>query len=99
MDSICIIQIEWNIKGDTGHDILAVTSPDCVVEEFRRLVEQEKTETYLNEFFNEDGTLKDEVKDELGDFEDSDTHFTFETKDYEYYTYMWYGEHKPIKKA
>jgi hypothetical protein len=26
MDKLFIVEIEWNLKGDSGHDILAVTT-------------------------------------------------------------------------
>ena len=49
-------------------------------------VEVEKSETYLQDFFNEDGTLKEGVESELAEYEDTDTSFMLATSDYEYYT-------------
>lgn len=99
MDKIFIILIEWNLKGDTGHEVLAVTTADNVKECFKHFVNQEKSESYLEEFFNADGTLKDGVMDELADYTDTDSSFVFTTIDYEYHTKMsivskpiWKGE-------
>ena len=86
MDKIFIIEIEWYLKGDAGHEILAVTTADNVKKCFKHFVDQEKSESYLEEFFNTDGTLKDGIIDELEDYTDTDTSFVLTTKDYEYYT-------------
>ena len=42
MDKLFIIEIEWNLKGDAGHDILAVTTAENVKECFKMFVEVEK---------------------------------------------------------
>ena len=86
MGKLFIIEIDWNLKGDTGHDILAVTTAENVKECFKMFVEVEKSETYLQDFFNEDGTLKEGVMDELAEYTDTDTSFMLATSDYEYYT-------------
>lgn len=86
MDKLFIVVIDWNLKGDTGHDILAVTTAEHIKECFKMFVEVEKSESYLQDFFNEDGTLKDGVMDELAEYTDTDTSFTLATSDYEYYT-------------
>ena len=86
MDKIFIIEIEWNLKGDSGHEILAVTTADNVKKCFKMFVEVEKRETYLQDFFNEDGTLKEGAMDELAEYTDTDTSFMLATSDYEYYT-------------
>lgn len=97
MDKVFIIEIAWNIKGDTGHDILAVTTEDCVTDVFKNLVKQEKSESYLVDFFNDDNTLKEGVMEELSEYIDTDKEFMFVTKDYEYFTNLFITE-KPILK-
>ena len=86
MDKLFIIEIEWNLKGDAGHDILAVTTAENVKECFKMFVEVEKSESDLQDFFNENGTLKEGVMDELAEYTDTDTSFMLATSDYEYYT-------------
>lgn len=86
MEKFCIIVIDWNLKGDDGYEVLAVTTKDKAKKCFKNFVEQEKSETYLNRFFNTDGTLKDGVVDELDEYIDTDTTFMFGKNDYEYYT-------------
>ena len=86
MDKLFIVEVDWNLKGDAGHDILAVTTAENIKECFKMFVEVEKSESYLQDFFNEDGTLKEDVESELAEYEDTDTSFIFSTKDYEYYT-------------
>ena len=98
MDKIFIIEIEWNLKGDAGHEVLAVTTADNVKECFKHFVDQEKSESYLNDFFNADGTLKDGAIDELAEYTDTDTSFVLTTSDYEYYTELSIIE-KPIWKG
>ena len=88
MDKLFIVEIDWNIKGETGHDILAVTTAENVKECFKMFVEMEKSESYLQDFFNEDGTVKEGVMDDFSEYIDTDTSFMFATKDYEYYTEM-----------
>ena len=95
MEKFCIIVIDWNLKGDSGHEVLAVTTTDKAKKCLKHFVEQEKSETYLKEFFNTDGTLKEGVLDTLDEFIDTDTSFIFATKDYEYYTELLIIE-KPI---
>ena len=97
MDKVFIIEIAWNIKGDTGHDILAVTTEDCVTAVFEKLVKQEKSESYLVDFFNDDNTLKEGVMEELSEYIDTDKEFMLVTKDYEYFTNLFITE-KPILK-
>ena len=86
MDKLFIVEINWNLKGDTGHDILAVTTAENIKECFKMFVEQEKSESYLQDYFNDNGTLKEGVIDELAEYTDTDTSFMFATTDYEYYT-------------
>lgn len=85
MDKLFIVEIDWNLKGDAGHDILAVTTAEHIKECFKMFVEVEKSETYLKDFFNEDGTLKEGVMDELAEYTDTETSFMLVTSDYEYY--------------
>lgn len=86
MHKVFIVQIEWNLKGDSGHEILAVTNAENAHQCFKSFVEQEKSESYLTDFFNADGTLKEGVIDELAEYTDTDTSFMLATSDYEYYT-------------
>lgn len=88
MDKLFIIEIEWNLRGESGHDILAVTTAEHIKECFKMFVEAEKSESYLRYYFNEDGTLKEGAMDELADYTDTDTSFRLVTSDYEYYTYI-----------
>lgn len=98
MNKVFIVVIEWNIKGDTGHDILAVTDADNITNVFRGFVESEKSESYLSDFFNEDGTLKEGVEAELARYEDTDKSFMLLTSDYEYWTNLYIVERDIIKK-
>ena len=86
MDKLFIVEIEWNLKGDTGHDILAVTTAEHIKECFKMFVEVEKSETYLQDFFTASGKLRKSAKDEIEEYIDTDTSFMLATTDYEYYT-------------
>lgn len=86
MDKLFIVEIDWNLKGDAGHDILAVTTAEHIKECFKIFVEVEKSATYFQDFFNEDGTLKEGVMDKLEEYTDTDKWFMLATRDYEYYT-------------
>ena len=99
MEKVFIVEIEWNLKGEMGHDILAVTTEDCIKEVFKNLVEEEKTKSYLEKFFNTDGTLKEEFKTDgyIEDYEENDKYFNLLTSNCEYYTTMWVTEKNIIK--
>ena len=86
MDKVFIIEINWDLKGGIGRDILAVTTAENVKQCFKYFVDIEKSESYLQDFFNTDGTLKEGVESELQEYKDTDTSFMFLTNDYEYYT-------------
>ena len=96
MDKVFIVEIEWNLKGECGHEILAVANEDCINEVFKSLVEQEKSETYLSDFFNENGELRDGMFEELANYNDSDKSFMLQTNDYEYFTNIYITEHNLI---
>lgn len=95
MDKVYLINYDWGRNGYGGYEVLAVTTADNVKECFKHFVDQKKSESYLNDFFNADGALKDGVIDELEEYTDTDTSFMFATKDYEYYTELSIIE-KPI---
>ena len=99
MEKVFIVEIDWNLKGEMGHDILAVTTEDCIKEVFKKLVEEEKNESYLEKFFNTDGTLKEEFKTngDIEVYEENDKYFNLLTSDFEYYTTMWVTEKNIIK--
>lgn len=86
MKKVFIITIEWNLRGEHGHEILAVTDKKSVGKLFKTFVDNEKKESYLSDFFNTDGTLKDGILDEIAEYTDTDTCFNLVTSDYEYYT-------------
>lgn len=86
MEKLFIIQIDWNLKGDTGHEVLAVTTAENAKQCFKYFVDIEKSETYLQDFFTASGKLRESAKDEIVKYTDTDTSFMLATSDYEYYT-------------
>ena len=96
MDKVFIVEIEYNLKGECAHEILAVTNENCINEVFKSLVEQEKSETYLRDFFNENGELRDGVLGELSEYNDNSKSFMLQTSDYEYFTHIYITEHNVI---
>lgn len=86
MDKLFIIEIDWNLKGDTGHEVLAVTTAENAKQCFKYFVDIEKSETYLQDFFTASGKLREGAKDEIVEYIDTDTSFMLTTSDYEYYT-------------
>jgi hypothetical protein len=86
MEKFFIVEITWNLKGDSGHEVLAVTNAENAQKCFRHYVELEKSESYLEDFFNADGTIKEDEKDNIIEYTETDNSFTFVADNYEYQT-------------
>ena len=81
MNTVYTIEIEWSLQGEYGHDILAITNKECVIPIFQKLVKREQSESYLVEYFNLDGTLREDRINEVEYYEYTDSYFNFSTKD------------------
>lgn len=86
MEKIFIVEITWNLKGESGHEVLAVTNAENAQKCFKHYVESEKGESYLEDFFNADGTLKKDEMDDIIEYTETDNSFTFVANNYEYHT-------------
>lgn len=82
MRQVFILRCDWNIWGDTGHDIVgAYSSYESVCKDLRVFVDNEK-QTSLGIFFT-DGVIN--RNDGIEDYEDEDNYFEFYTTDGEWF--------------
>ena len=88
MNEVYVIEIEWNMKGDNGHEILCVTDAESMLPNFKSLLDNEKQMSWLNDYFNEDGTPNEEKMDDESYYEERDDYFEFSLNNYEWYTIM-----------
>jgi hypothetical protein len=82
MKQVFILRCDWNIWGDTGHDIVgAYSSYESACRDLRVFVDNEKR-TSLGIFFT-DGVIN--RNDGIEDYEDKDNYFEFYTTDGEWF--------------
>jgi hypothetical protein len=100
MESVYIIIVEWNIKGDNGFEIVAVTDKESIEETFNKVVANEKETSYLNKYFNAWGELDKSLFDDdtLDDYTDENLNFSFGINGYECYTIISVIKKEIIKK-
>lgn len=81
MSQVFILRCDWNIWGDTGHDIVGVySSYESACRDLAVFVDNEKR-TSLEIYFN-NGVIKNNIG--IDDYEDKDNYFLFTTKDGEW---------------
>lgn len=89
MKEVYVIKIEWNMKGDNGHEILCVTDTESMIPNFKSLLDNEKQMSWLKDYFNEDGTLnKEKIGIDEPYYEEREDYFEFSLNNYEWYTIM-----------
>jgi hypothetical protein len=82
MRQVFILRCDWNIWGDTGHDIVgAYSSYESACRDLKVFVDNEK-QTSLEIFFT-DGVINGNKG--IEDYEDKDNYFEFYTKDGEWF--------------
>lgn len=98
MKKVCVIEIEWNIKGDNGHEILCVTDVECAQTYFKTFLKEEKLMSWLKDYFNKDGSFNEEYRKDVTEYIDDDRYFEFSTNNYECYTIMTINEFDVFSK-
>jgi hypothetical protein len=82
MKQVFILRCDWNIWGDTGHDIVgAYSSYESACRDLKVFVDNEKR-TSLGIYFT-DGVING--YEGIDDYEDKDNYFEFYTKDGEWF--------------
>jgi hypothetical protein len=82
MKQVLILRCDWNICGDTGHDIIgAYSSYESACRDLKVFVDNEKR-TSLETYFD-NGVIKNNIG--IDDYEDKDNYFEFYTTDGEWF--------------
>ena len=82
MKQVFILRCDWNIWGDTGHDIVgAYSSYESACRDLKVFVDNEKR-TSLETYFT-NGVIKNNIG--IDSYEDKDNYFEFYTKDGEWF--------------
>lgn len=82
MSKVFVLRCDWNIWGDTGHDIVgAYSSYESACRDLKVFVDNEKR-TSLETYFT-NGIINSNIG--IEDYEDKDNYFQFYTKDGEWF--------------
>lgn len=82
MSKVFVLRCDWNIWGDTGHDIVgAYSSYESACRDLKVFVDNEKR-TSLETYFT-NGIINSNIG--IDDYEDKDNYFQFYTKDGEWF--------------
>lgn len=88
MKKVWILQIDWTLRGESGHDIVEVFDEKTKAQDaLREFVLNEQKTTWLNEFLEYDLTPKDDR--ELDEYDFSDDSFYAESYEEEGRTEVW----------
>lgn len=94
--NVFILHCAWNVKGDTGHDVLNVfANEDKAKQYLQELVEREKKNTWIADYWDSVSNSPD-CEDWDKTFEEREDYFFYEINYGEYYTEIWIEKQQVI---